>query len=319
MILAKKIKGDMTAREFLEWAGWEGDLEEGLSLLGVHLGKGAQCFVFFPDAYVRDKDGYPLATLMEEPANFRKYAGEDKFSRPADETAVCKRSKIVYVDEILRELGVPEKSLGLEIQLAELVEPVEVYSGNSAEGYHGYHAGYTVYDPHSQLTTQSKNASSQYVNESVTTFAYKGERPAAVKYHIWDAASNWDENKILLFVPEDTKIIFRAQKKEPIQYSVPPRLLEKWIKQVSAEEKRDPKRWYEYERVQRKVWRKGLVYAAYAFAQEYPNEVGIAEGYGRPILVQNGAVEFVDFDDAQPKMLLRKYGVKAFHPIEIDE
>ena len=74
MILAKKIKGDMTAREFLEWAGWEGDLEEGLSLLGVHLGKGAQCFVFFPYAYVRDKDGYPLATLMDEPANFRKYA-----------------------------------------------------------------------------------------------------------------------------------------------------------------------------------------------------------------------------------------------------
>ena len=95
---------EMTAREFLEWAGWEGDLEEGLSLLGQYVGKGAQYFVHCPDAYVRDEDGYPLATQADEPANFQEYADsaasyEELFARKlgfGSYSDLCEKSEVVY-------------------------------------------------------------------------------------------------------------------------------------------------------------------------------------------------------------------------------
>lgn len=63
----------MTAREFLEWAGWEGDLKRGLALLGDYVGKGVQYFLSFPDANVYTEDGEPLDELPDEPANFQEY------------------------------------------------------------------------------------------------------------------------------------------------------------------------------------------------------------------------------------------------------
>ncbi len=95
---------EMTAREFLEWAGWEGDFEEGLSLLGQYVGKGAQYFIHCPDAYVRDEDGCPLATQADEPANFQEYAdsaadSDDKFARKLGfgcYSDLCEKSEVVH-------------------------------------------------------------------------------------------------------------------------------------------------------------------------------------------------------------------------------
>ena len=65
----------MTAREFLKFAGWDGDLEKGLALLGQYVGKGSSHFVSFPDADVLSEDGIPLSELPDEPAGFQEYVG----------------------------------------------------------------------------------------------------------------------------------------------------------------------------------------------------------------------------------------------------
>ena len=65
----------MTAREFLEFAGWEGNLEEGLAILGRYVGKGSDYYVSFPDTEVFSEDGIPLSELPDEPAAFQEYAG----------------------------------------------------------------------------------------------------------------------------------------------------------------------------------------------------------------------------------------------------
>lgn len=76
--LAKKIteKGEvyMTAREFLSYAGWEGDLEKGLAILGRYVGKGSSYYISFPDAEVLTEDGESLSELPDEPAAFQEYA-----------------------------------------------------------------------------------------------------------------------------------------------------------------------------------------------------------------------------------------------------
>lgn len=64
----------MTAREFLDFAGWEGDLERGLAILGRYVGKGSYYYVSFPDAEVLTHDGEPLFELPDEPAGFQEYA-----------------------------------------------------------------------------------------------------------------------------------------------------------------------------------------------------------------------------------------------------
>jgi hypothetical protein len=64
----------MTAREFLDYAGWDGDLERGLAILSSYLGRGSDYFVSFPDAEVVTEDGELLSELPDEPAGFQEYA-----------------------------------------------------------------------------------------------------------------------------------------------------------------------------------------------------------------------------------------------------
>ena len=236
----------------------------------------------------------------------------------------------MYINELLRELKIPWRNVGDKISFAD--EKTRVFSGVSRDGYRGYNAWHKVYDPYDQLTPCRKDTTNQYAVAERVTFVYKGERPAAVSYSNSDEATSLNDTGTYLFIPDGMEIILEAQEEEPILYPVPPRLLQRWIEQVSEQEHRDPERWYEYDRVQRKVWRKARVYAAYTFAEEHPNRVGVVKvlysgygvrdrgqiyTYGRSILVQNGVVEFVDLEDAKPGTLLAKYGVKVFHPIGI--
>jgi hypothetical protein len=64
----------MTAREFLEYAGWKGELEKGLAILGRYVGKGSSYYISFPDTEVLTEDGEPLSELPDEPAGFQEYA-----------------------------------------------------------------------------------------------------------------------------------------------------------------------------------------------------------------------------------------------------
>lgn len=236
------------------------------------------------------------------------------------------------LNEVLKELGVPERKLNREVQIVN--EPVVVYAGGSQEGYHGYHAGYKVYDPYNQLREVSEDASSQYVWAERVSFSFVGEKPAAVSFSESDMASSYRRRGIYLFLPEGMveEIIFEAQEKETVYYSIPPRLLQKWIRDVSAKEGRDPKFWKNYGRVERKVAHKALVYASYQFAKDYTDKVGVIHNiwggyvtdrgnlnyYGTSVLVKDGKVEFVDYKDTFPDMLQSKYGVLEYYPIEVD-
>jgi len=62
----------MTAREFLEWAGYEGDLEHGLFLLSQYVGRG-NFYLQFPDADVLTQGGLPLEEMPDEPVEFQEY------------------------------------------------------------------------------------------------------------------------------------------------------------------------------------------------------------------------------------------------------
>lgn len=64
----------MTAREFLDYAGWDGDLELGLAILGRYVGKGSDYYVSSPDAEVLTEYGESLSELPDEPAAFQEYA-----------------------------------------------------------------------------------------------------------------------------------------------------------------------------------------------------------------------------------------------------
>lgn len=61
----------MTAREFLEWAGYEVN-EKTLSKLTEYVA-GDIDFCQFPDAEVVTQDGTPLAECAEEPARFQEW------------------------------------------------------------------------------------------------------------------------------------------------------------------------------------------------------------------------------------------------------
>lgn len=66
----------MTAREFLEWAGFTGELEYGLYWLSQYVDKGS-FYLQFPDAEVTTEDGDSLSESPDEPANFQEYMKEE--------------------------------------------------------------------------------------------------------------------------------------------------------------------------------------------------------------------------------------------------
>jgi hypothetical protein len=70
----------MTAREFLEWAGYEADEKTLFALTGYVAGD--IDYSQFPDAEVVTKDGTPLNECAEEPALFQEWM--DRFYRSLD-------------------------------------------------------------------------------------------------------------------------------------------------------------------------------------------------------------------------------------------
>ena len=61
----------MTAREFLEWAGYEANAKT-LYALTLYLGSDID-YSQFPDAEVVTEDGTPLSECAEEPALFQEW------------------------------------------------------------------------------------------------------------------------------------------------------------------------------------------------------------------------------------------------------
>ena len=62
----------MKARDFIIYAGLEGECEKALYYLGQYVGKGNH-YVCFPDSDVLTEDGLPLEEAGEEPAGFQEY------------------------------------------------------------------------------------------------------------------------------------------------------------------------------------------------------------------------------------------------------
>ena len=116
----------MTAREFLEWALEDYDMEEALYCLGQYLGKGGSYFVSFPDAAVLGEDGNPLSEDSDEPADFQEYwqnhlnseAAVKKFweeaagpGRPALSPEEKRKPHAYPLDAIMEALGLSNRDL----------------------------------------------------------------------------------------------------------------------------------------------------------------------------------------------------------------
>lgn len=83
-------------------------------------------------------------------------------------------------------------------------------------------------------------------------------------------------------------------------------LIDKWLIQICEKEGRSKKYWHRYARVERFLQHKAFIYAAYRFAKEYPNEVGVIPaiwGYyintdkgvvwqGQSIIIDKGVLKF---------------------------
>lgn len=110
----------MTAREFLEFAGWEGDLEKGLALLSQYVGKGTQYFLSFPDAKVVNEDGIPLSELPDEPAGFQEYAD----ARIEAEAEAMKPLLFLGTSEVAEILGWDRRKVSVYYGRGKLPKPV---------------------------------------------------------------------------------------------------------------------------------------------------------------------------------------------------
>lgn len=222
---------------------------------------------------------------------------------------------MVPVKELFRQLGIPEDYHRREVEIFNPKKPREIYWGMAKPQYNGFVAGCKAYDPEAQLTRHVKPSDNQYAWMERYTYDYAGKSPAAV---VWDYLDvNTKEKGIYLFLPEGLPVLLKAREKETITYTIPDPLKKKWIWEVSKKEDRNPFYWQEYARVRRGLESKGIVYAAYQFAKERPNEVGVTNTSPN-IIVREGNVNFVDWYDVYPEILQQAYGIEEFYPIAID-
>lgn len=112
--------------------------------------------------------------------------------------------------------------------------------------------------------------------------------------HIYEDDNGKVHKKYILCIPyEIDKIIYKPNLiKEPI-LPAPDRLIKKWIKECSEKENRDPKYWYKYDRVQRCVHRKEIIYNLFQYAEKY-KEYPIVTKYLTYHQVKNGSVTITD-------------------------
>ena len=108
-----------------------------------------------------------------------------------------------------------------------------------------------------------------------------------------------DENgkmckKYILGIPDQIdEIIYKPNFiNEPI-LSAPGRLMNKWIKECSEKEKRDPEHWYKYARVERCVGRKEIIYSLFEYSKKY-KDYPIVSKYATYHAVENGSVVIID-------------------------
>lgn len=228
---------------------------------------------------------------------------------------------MITINELFRNLGIPEDLHRREVEIFNPINPQEVYWGKPKPGYNGYVAGCKSWDPKNQLTRYTKASEDQYAWTERYTYDYAGKAPAAVT---WDSSSvNSNKKGILLFLPEGLPVLMKAKEKEIITYDIPDSLKKKWIWEVSKKEGRNPFYWREYARVWRGVADKAIVYASYQFARERPtNEVGVTHDpwghYRVTNIVQKGKVHFAKWSDALPEILQQAYGIEEYYPLSVD-
>lgn len=84
--------------------------------------------------------------------------------------------------------------------------------------------------------------------------------------------------------------------KSKVYYTLPKRLLLKWIRDVCDKEGRPRNKPWEYARVKRTIWAKACTWAAHQFAKQYPQELGVDERwdeYRKFHIVNKGNVELI--------------------------
>lgn len=239
--------------------------------------------------------------------------------------------------DVLNELGVAlDDRANRKINIIKKrPETIKYTSGGCKSGYHGYVEGYTLCDPYNQLKLE-KEEDDLYCSFTWRTknyYTYSGEKSAAVFWR-YEGINN-SERGIDIYLPEGTEVVNEAQCLGTLHFKVPERVYKKFIREACEREGRNPKCWYKYARVSRIIERKALVYAAYQFAKAHPDKVGLIDPlctytqystirndlvtYGTSVLILNGNVCFVDYNEITPKKLIAKYNVVDYFEVDYVE
>lgn len=246
---------------------------------------------------------------------------------------------MTYITDILKEVGVPEKEWWMNVSLEE--EHTIVTNGICDEFHHGYKEWFRTYDPYNQLQQESLYNPSAFVDDY--KIKYKGEKPAAIlHYMVSQTHSNGGFDVIRLFLPERETVIMESKQMDEIEYRLPFNLLKKWLAKefyplaawgdyCDSDGYYDEDIAFEKQEKEKKIGDKARLYAAYKFAKEYPQKIGVMHDVwneywvdggqlrysGTSILVNCGKVEFVSYEETKPEELLKQYNAKEFYPINV--
>ena len=130
-----------------------------------------------------------------------------------------------------------------------------------------------------------------YVSYEEEIYKYFGKEHVIIK-HIYEDIEGVHKKYILCIPDEIDIVIYKPNFIMKPALSVPGRLMKKWIEECSIKEKRNPKFWYRYARVQRCINRKKIIYSLFQYGKRY-KKYPIAAEYLSYYYIKDGSVSGV--------------------------
>ena len=127
-----------------------------------------------------------------------------------------------------------------------------------------------------------------YVSYEEETYKYLGNEDVIIK-HIYEDIEGVHKKYILCIPDEVDRVIYKPNFVRKFRLCPPRKLMKKWIEECSIKEKRDPKYWYRYGRVQRCIDRKKTIYSLFQYSKRY-KKYPIAAEYLTYYYLKNGSV-----------------------------
>ncbi len=144
----------------------------------------------------------------------------------------------------LYEYGITESDVE---SIVKAGETFKIIKGSIKPGYRGYLRYDLFVKPFEEealkkglveLISVEKNEN-QYTINTIKEYMYKGREPIIIAQSYTGVNSSFE--KYIICIPDDVKIIYEPNYVIKDVLTPPKRLLNKWIKECSKKEKRDPK------------------------------------------------------------------------------